>query len=293
MTTLTTKCKAYLSNNMPELPEVETVKRTLQPRVTGLTIKDVFVYVEKMIKTESPTEFKAKLIGQKVNDITRRGKYLIFELDDYFILSHLRMEGKYFFSGDEGVRDKHIHVEFLFDNGSKLRYEDTRKFGTFHLYEKSVDLATTKSLSILGPEPWSDEFNVDAVMAFLQGKKIPIKSLLLAQKVVTGLGNIYVDEVLFASNIHPMKKSGGLTRTDAENVVKYTQEILAKAVERRGTTIQTFSYAHGSTGDYQNFLQVHTRKGEPCPKCETPVSKTKVGGRGTYYCAKCQPEVVT
>jgi len=276
---------------MPELPEVETVKRTLQPRVAGSTITDVLVHVEKMIKTESPAEFRAKLIGQKIHDITRRGKYLIFELDDYFMLSHLRMEGKYFYGDDEGARDKHIHVEFVFENGKKLRYEDTRKFGTFHLYEKSVDLATTKSLSILGPEPWSEEFNPDAVQAFLAKKNIPIKSLLLAQKVVTGLGNIYVDEVLFAANIHPMKKSGELTRIEVENVVKYTQEILAKAVEMRGTTIQTFSYAHGSTGSYQEFLQVHTRKGEPCPRCITPVSKTKVGGRGTYFCAKCQPEV--
>jgi len=276
---------------MPELPEVETVKRTLSTQIVGLTIKNVFVQVEKMIKTDSSTEFKMKLIGQKVIDITRRGKHLIFELDDYFILSHLRMEGKYFFGDEAGARDKHVHVEFVFDNGGKLRYEDTRKFGTFHLYEKPVDIQTTKPLAILGPEPWSDEFNPDSVQAFLAKKHMPIKSLLLAQKMVTGLGNIYVDEVLFASNIHPMKKSGDLTRTDAENVVKYTQEILAKAITYKGTTIQTFSYAHGSTGEFQNFLQVHTRKGEPCPRCETPVSKTKVGGRGTYYCATCQPEV--
>ena len=276
---------------MPELPEVETVKNSLKPRLVGLIIQDVLVHAEKMIKTSTPNEFRKQLIGQKIHDITRRGKYLIFELDDYFILSHLRMEGKYFFDTDEGARDKHVHVEFNFTGGSKLRYEDTRKFGTFHLYEKSVDLATTSSLSVLGPEPWSEEFTPDYLLAFLAKKQIPIKSLLLAQKVVTGLGNIYVDEVLFASSIHPMKKSGDLTRIEAENVVKYTQEILAKAVEYRGTTIQTFSYDHGMTGEFQNFLQVHTRKGEPCPRCSAPVLKTKVGGRGTYYCEKCQPEV--
>lgn len=274
---------------MPELPEVETVKEALRPRVTGLVIKDVLVYVEKMVKTGTVDEFRIRLTGQKINDIKRRGKYLIFELDDYFLLSHLRMEGKYFYGVDEGARDKHIHAEFIFTDGSKLRYEDTRKFGTFHLYEKSVDLATTRSLSVLGPEPWAEEFTPDYLLAFLAKKNMPIKSLLLAQKVVTGLGNIYVDEVLFASKIHPMKKSGDLTRAEAENVVKYTQEILAKAVEFKGTTIQTFSYAHGSAGEFQNFLQVHTRKGEPCPRCSTPVLKTKVGGRGTYYCANCQP----
>ena len=276
---------------MPELPEVETVKRALQPRVVDLTITNVLVHFEKMIKTHAEAEFKAALVGQTVRDVKRRGKYLIFELDDYVMLSHLRMEGKYFFGGDEGARDKHIHVEFVFDDGTTLRYEDTRKFGTFHLYEKDVDLDTTPSMSAIGPEPWDDSFNPDTVASFLKGKKMPIKSLLLAQKVVTGLGNIYVDEVLFAANIHPMKKSCDLTRTEVENVVKYTQAILSKAIEHKGTTIQTFSYAHGQAGSYQDFLQVHTKKGSSCPNCESIILKTKVGGRGTYYCPDCQSEV--
>lgn len=276
---------------MPELPEVETVKEILKLKLVGLEIKDVFVHYDKMIKTSVVANFKSKLINQKFVDIKRRGKYLIFELGDYYLLSHLRMEGKFFYGDDENARQSHIHAEFLLCNGLKLRYEDVRKFGTFHLYEKDISLESTRAFSVLGPEPWADEFNVEDMMAFFKGRKMPIKSMLLSQKAVAGLGNIYVDEVLFAANIHPMKKSCDLTREEVKNVVHYTREILQQAIMYKGTTIRTFSSQHGSAGEFQNFLQVHTKKDEPCPKCTARILKTKVGGRGTYFCAICQPEV--
>lgn len=274
---------------MPELPEVETVKEVLKPKLVSLGIKEVLVHHEKMIKNVEVADFKGKLIGQRFINIHRRGKYLIFELDDYHLLSHLRMEGKFFYGESKSVRNKHVHVEFVLLNGEYLRYEDVRKFGTFHLYEKEINLEETHVFSVLGPEPWEDRFNVDHVIAFFKGKKMPIKSMLLSQKVVTGLGNIYVDEVLFASNVHPMKKSCDLTRIEIENVVHYTKEILSQAIVHKGTTIRTFSSEHGSGGKFQNFLQVHTKKDEPCPRCNTLILKTKVGGRGTYFCAVCQP----
>jgi len=273
---------------MPELPEVETVKEVLKSKLIALEIKDVLIHHEKMIKTDAVADFKDKIIGQKFVDIKRRGKYLIFELDDYHLLSHLRMEGKFFYGDGVKPRGKHIHAEFLLCNGSWLRYEDVRKFGTFHLYEKGVDLESTHTFSVLGPEPWADEFNVDNVMAFIKGKKMPIKSMLLSQKVVAGLGNIYVDEVLFAAKIHPTKKSGDLTRGEVEKVVHYTKEILRQAIQHKGTTIRTFSHQHGAAGEFQNFLQVHTKKDEPCPRCRVAISKIKVGGRGTYFCESCQ-----
>lgn len=276
---------------MPELPEVETVKEVLKPKIVGLGIKEVLVYHDKMIKNVELADFKGKLIGQRFMDIKRRGKYLIFELADYYLLSHLRMEGKFFYGENDKIRDKHVHVEFVLLNGEYLRYEDVRKFGTFHLYEKDIDLEETHAFSVLGPEPWSEKFNVDDVMAFLKGKKMPIKSMLLSQKVVVGLGNIYVDEVLFASGVHPMKKSCDLTRTEIKNVVHYTQEILSQAIVHKGTTIRTFSSNHGADGEFQNFLQVHTKKDAPCPRCRAVILKTKVGGRGTYFCTVCQPEV--
>ena len=273
---------------MPELPEVETVKEILKSKLIELEVKDVLVHYDKMIKTSDTTEFKEKLIGQKFVDVKRRGKYLIFELDDYYLLSHLRMEGKFFYGDDASARAKHIHAEFLLCSGVKLRYEDVRKFGTFHLYEKGISLESTPAFTVLGPEPWADEFNVANVMTFFKGKKIPIKSMLLSQKVVAGLGNIYVDEVLFASKIHPMKKSGDLTRKEVEKVIHHTKEILSQAIVYKGTTIRTFSSQHGSAGEFQNFLQVHTKKDEPCPKCSALILKTKVGGRGTYFCPTCQ-----
>jgi len=278
---------------MPELPEVETVKEVLKPKLLKLEIKEVLIHYEKMIKTTDVTDFKKKLIGQHFIDIKRRGKYLIFELDDYHLLSHLRMEGKFFYGdGDaDKMRNKHIHAEFLLCNGLKLRYEDVRKFGTFHLYEKKTPLESTSSLAILGPEPWSDAFNVDNVMAHLKGRKAPIKPMLLSQTVVAGLGNIYVDEVLFAAKIHPMKRSGDLTREEVARVVHDTREILSQAIIFKGTTIRTFSSSHGSAGEFQNFLQVHTKKDTPCPRCNGMILKIKVGGRGTYFCAVCQPEV--
>jgi len=276
---------------MPELPEVETVKEILKTKLIALEVKDVFIHHDKMIKTSDVADFKNKVIGQKIVDIKRRGKYLIFELADYYLLSHLRMEGKFFYGDDGGFRDKHVHAEFLLCSGSWLRYEDVRKFGTFHLYEKNVKLESTSSFAVLGPEPWEDAFNADNVMALFKWKTTPIKSMLLSQKVVAGLGNIYVDEVLFAARIHPMKKSGDLTREEVEQVIHYTREILSQAIIHKGTTIRTFSSQHGSAGEFQNFLQVHTKKDEPCPSCNALILKMKVGGRGTYFCAICQPEV--
>ena len=276
---------------VPELPEVETVKEVLKPNLILLEVKDVIVHYDKMIKTNDIVDFKEKMIGQKFVDVKRRGKYLIFELDDYHLLSHLRMEGKFFYENDKITPAKHIHVEFLLCNGSWLRYEDVRKFGTFHLYDKGVALESTPSFSVLGPEPWADEFNVDSVLAFMKGKKMPIKSMLLSQKVVAGLGNIYVDEVLFAANVHPLTKSGDLTREDVKKIIHYTKEILDKATQYKGTTIRTFSQQHGVTGEFQKFLQVHTKKDEPCPVCKTEIAKIKVGGRGTYFCANCQVKV--
>lgn len=274
---------------MPELPEVETVKRTLNGQIIGLTIEKVVVNHEKMIKNPSVPAFMKQLIGQQFIDVKRRGKYLIFELDDYYLLSHLRMEGKFFYGNDPLVKDKHIHVTFELSSGKPLIYEDVRKFGTFHLYEKSIDLERTPSFAKLGPEPWADTFNVEATYNMLKGRKMPIKSMLLTQKVVAGLGNIYVDEVLFHANIHPLKKSGDLSLDEIDRVIFHTKEILKKAIVLKGTTIRTFSSSHGSTGEFQNFLQVHTRKDAPCHVCQMTIVKIKVGGRGTYFCPVCQP----
>ena len=273
---------------MPELPEVETVKRTLSTQVLNKPIIAVTVFYEPMIKNVTPQQFQDKLIGNQITEILRRGKYLIFKLTQGYLVSHLRMEGKYFFEDESEVPGKHVHVAFRFEDKTQLFYEDTRKFGTFHYFETFLELEQSKSFQALGVEPFSDAFTPSYVKKHLEKKKKPIKSLLLDQTVVVGLGNIYVDEVLFRSKINPLTKAYQLTELEAKEIVTHTNQVLAKAIEHRGTTIRTFASSHGS-GTYQHELKVHQRAGEPCPVCQTNIVKIKVGGRGTYYCEMCQP----
>lgn len=273
---------------MPELPEVETVKEALNQTVKGQTIKDIELRYEPMIKNMSADEFKEKLINQTIQEVSRRGKYLVFHFDDYQLLSHLRMEGKYFYVDSDFELNPHVHAIFTLENGKRLLYQDTRKFGTYHLYDKAIDLETTAPFQVLGLEPFATEFTPSYVKEKIQNKKKPIKSLLLDQTVVCGLGNIYVDEVLYRARLHPLTSSSELTDKDIENVVKYTVEVLARAIELGGTTIRTFRSSHGVSGTFQNELLVHQRKGENCYECHTPIEKIKVGGRGTYFCPTCQ-----
>lgn len=273
---------------MPELPEVETVKEALNQTVKGQTIKEIELRYEPMVKNMSADEFKEKLINQTIQEVSRRGKYLVFHFDDYQLLSHLRMEGKYFYVDSDFELNPHVHVIFTLENGKRLLYQDTRKFGTYHLYDKAIDLETTAPFQVLGLEPFATEFTPSYVKEKIQNKKKPIKSLLLDQTIVCGLGNIYVDEVLYRARLHPLTSSSELTDKDIENVVKYTVEVLARAIELGGTTIRTFSSSHGVSGTFQNELLVHQRKGENCYECHTPIEKIKVGGRGTYFCPTCQ-----
>ena len=273
---------------MPELPEVETVKEALNQTVKGQTIKEIELRYEPMIKNMSADEFKEKLINQTIQAVSRRGKYLVFHFDDYELLYHLRMEGKYFYVDSNFELNSHVHVIFTLENGKRLLYQDTRKFGTYHLYDKAIDLETTAPFQVLGLEPFATEFTPSYVKEKIQNKKKPIKSLLLDQTVVCGLGNIYVDEVLYRARLHPLTSSSELTDKDIENVVKYTVEVLARAIELGGTTIRTFRSSHGVSGTFQNELLVHQRKGENCYECHTPIEKIKVGGRGTYFCPTCQ-----
>lgn len=273
---------------MPELPEVETVKEALNQTVKGQTIKEIELRYEPMIKNMSADEFKEKLINQTIQEVSRRGKYLVFHFDDYQLLSHLRMEGKYFYVDSDFELNPHVHVIFTLENGKRLLYQDTRKFGTYHLYDKAIDLETMAPFQVLGLEPFATEFTPSYVKEKIQNKKKPIKSLLLDQTVVCGLGNIYVDEVLYRARLHPLTSSSELTDKDIENVVKYTVEVLARAIELGGTTIRTFRSSHGVSGTFQNELLVHQRKGENCYECHTPIEKIKVGGRGTYFCPTCQ-----
>ena len=268
---------------MPELPEVETVKETLKQLVLNSTIESVDFFYPNIIKKPSYDRFQELIKGQTINDITRRGKYLVFHLDDYYLISHLRMEGKYFIKKDEEI-EKHEHIVFNLTDGRTMRYHDVRKFGTLDLISKEI--AIDEYLSHIGPEPFSDEFNAQYLLS--KAKKKNIKGFLLDQSIVAGIGNIYVNEICFITRINPERIVNTLTLEDFERIINATRNVLNKAISLGGTTIRSYTSSLGVTGRFQNELLVHGKAGENCPECGEPISKIKVGGRGTYYCDNCQ-----
>lgn len=270
---------------MPELPEVETVKNSLIKLVLNEKIIDVKVFYNKIIKNVSTEDFVKALIGQSINDIKRLGKYLIFVLDDYYLISHLRMEGKYYLGENEDI-SKHEHIIFYFEN-KNLRYQDTRKFGTMFLYSKDVDIYHENPLNKVGFEPFDERLTPQYLYEKIAKGNRPIKSMLLDQQIMSGLGNIYVDEVLFLAKINPSTPSKKLDITDCEKIIEASIEVLNKAIALGGTTIRSFTVNHVISGRFQNELLIHTKS--ECPNCHQPVKKIFVGGRGTYHCEHCQP----
>jgi len=279
--------KFIITKKLPELPEVETVKETLKNLIINKTIRDIDVFYDGIIKDISVEEFKKYLIDKTFTNIKRQGKYLIFILDDIALISHLRMEGKYFIKSTLEDRSKHEHIIFYFTDGSTLRYHDTRKFGTMDI-RNIEDIYDTAPINKLGPEPFDKKLTVSYLSAKLKNKSIPIKSALLDQTIITGLGNIYVDEVLYRCKLNPITKSNTLKKADLSNIIKYSSIVLDKAIKLGGTTIRSYTSSLGVTGRFQNELNVHTLENEPCKVCKTPIVKTKVNGRGTYFCPKCQ-----
>jgi len=272
---------------MPELPEVETVKETLKKQVLNRIIKDINIYYENIIEYPTSTEFKNQIINQKINDIKRRGKWLMFELDDYFLLSHLRMEGRYFIRNKNDEVLKHEHIAFVLDNDLELRYLDTRKFGRMHLIKKD-EVLNRKPLNELGLEPWDNELTYAYLKEKYKTKKLPIKTVILDQSIIVGIGNIYADEILFLSKINPLKKANELEKEELEDIIKNTKITLEKAIRAGGTTIRSYESSEGVHGRFQQELLVHNKENESCPKCDETIIKIRVGGRGTYYCPKCQ-----
>ncbi len=272
---------------MPELPEVETVRRTLKNRVLGKKIKTVEVLYEGIIKDISVDEFITCLEGQTINDIRRYGKYLIFILDDYSLLSHLRMEGKYYLKSDKQEIEKHEHILFTFEDGTDMRYHDTRKFGTMAVEDK-VNYMECRALNKLGKEPFEGELSIEYLKSIFNKSNRKLKPVLLDQTVICGLGNIYVDEVCFYANLHPETIVSSLSDNDIKNIIEGSYKTIDKAIKLGGTTIKSYTSSLGVTGLFQIELNVHTRKNEECPRCKTIIEKIKVGGRGTYYCPSCQ-----
>ena len=277
---------------MPELPEVETVRATLEKQIIGYTIKKVKVYCERIVLNEKEDVINAKLVGETIRKINRYGKYLIFILDKHSFLSHLRMEGKYFLKKEDEERNKHEHVIFSFTNGLELRYHDVRKFGLIKILDTTdmKEILKEEELNKLGPEAHSLSLNATYLFNKLHKLKESLKTALLDQTIICGLGNIYVDEVDFLSNLKPTTSCQMITYDDCENIIKNSRLVLNKAIEAGGTTIRSYTSSLGVTGRFQLNLNVHTKAGSPCPLCGTIIEKIKVGGRGTYYCPSCQKD---
>lgn len=273
---------------MPELPEVETVRRTLEQLVLHKEIEQVTVRWAKIIKLpEEVEQFKDALVGQTIEGIGRRGKFLIIYTTDFALVSHLRMEGKYGLYPAEEEADKHTHVIFHFKDGTELRYRDVRKFGTMHLFKKGSEFDQLP-LSQLGPEPFSRDFTEERMKMLLAKTNRSIKTVLLDQKLVVGLGNIYVDEALFRAGIHPERMAHTLSDTEIARLHGEIIQTLKEAVDKGGSTIRSYVNSQGQIGMFQLELFVYGRKGENCKSCAHVLERIVVGGRGTVFCPNCQ-----
>lgn len=274
---------------MPELPEVETVKESLKLRLVNKKIINVNILYDNIIAYPKKDEFIQEIGNQTIIDVKRRGKFLLFDLNDYFLLSHLRMEGKYFFKEKNDKILKHEHIIFDLDDGEQLRYNDTRKFGKMYLIKKE-DINNIGPLKELGLEPWDDNLTSKYLLDKYKNKKLPIKSVLLDQHIIVGIGNIYADEILFLCKINPLKRASMLNESECNNIIKYTKEVLERAIQKGGTTIRTYSSVDGVHGLFQEELLVHGKDNGKCPECHGDIKKIRVGGRGTYYCPNCQKD---
>lgn len=270
---------------MPELPEVETVKRILEKALVGSTIKDIEVLKKRIIHGDVE-HFRSQLIGQTYTRISRVGKYLVFHLtNDLVILSHLRMEGKYIEIDHDQPLSRFARVVIHLSDGRRICYDDSRQFGTMELRTEQ-DYLSSKSLTVLGDEP----FNIDKETFYKRIKKTnkTIKEAILDQSIITGLGNIYADEVLYITKIHPRFPAKLLTREQTDAIVDQSIVVLNKAIAAGGSTIRSYQSARGVTGYFQQQLLAYGRHYQTCEICNHKFKKIRVGGRGTTYCPYCQ-----
>ncbi|WP_066194709.1 DNA-formamidopyrimidine glycosylase [Gracilibacillus timonensis] len=274
---------------MPELPEVETIRQTLKQLVSKKTIASVDIFWPKIIQEPDDTAVFQQLIkGQTIHDIRRKGKFLLFDLDGYVLVSHLRMEGKYgVFPGDEETA-LHTHVVFHLTDGTDLRYQDVRKFGTMHLQKKGDEL-NKKPLVLLANDPLEPQFSFSLFKEKIQRSERNIKNILLDQSVIAGLGNIYVDETLFLAGIHPLIKGSQLSEQQIVHILEASVLTLKDAIKQGGTTIRSYVNSQGQIGMFQQQLNVYGQTDKPCSHCEDTIMKIKISGRGTHYCPSCQP----
>ena len=270
---------------MPELPEVETVARGLATQLVGRTIESTTVRWPRTIAVPCVRDFEARIIGRTVVSVGRRGKYVVVQLDQCYLLIHLKMSGRLMVLPQEEPLDKHTHTVFDLDDGRQLRFRDVRKFGRVYLIEDPAQVTSS-----LGPEPLAHDFTLDDFQRLLSRRSGRLKPLLLNQQFLAGLGNIYADESLFVAGLHPLRKADSLAPEDQARLYAAIRSVLQRAVDRRGTTLDDGGYvdAAGEAGEYQSDISVYGRTGEPCSVCTGPIERIVVGGRSTHYCPHCQ-----
>ncbi|MCL6444125.1 MAG: DNA-formamidopyrimidine glycosylase [Alicyclobacillus sp.] len=275
---------------MPELPEVENVRRSLVATVLGKTIDHVDVRLPRLIRTpDDSSRFALELAGRTIAGVDRRGKYLVLKVPPYTLVSHLRMEGQYRFveaPAEATPEALHTHVVFHFSDGSALRYRDVRQFGTMDLVPENGPFP--KGLASLGPEPFDEQLTGKVLYARIHPRSAPLKAVLLDQTTVAGLGNIYVDEALWAVGVHPAVAASRLTRAQADALLTAIRDVLDRAIAAGGSSVKTYQDGYGRHGGFQMELAVYGQEGKPCPRCGTDIQKTRVAGRGTHFCQVCQ-----
>ena len=268
---------------MPELPEVETIRTQLAPRLEGRTLTRIEILDPRLTRPHDLFEVAEELEGARVDAVERRGKYLVFRLESGLaLLVHLRMTGSFGFAPTT-----HERAVVELDDGSRLAYRDVRRFGTWLVLEQAdvEPYLSTKN----GVEPLGSRFTVVWLASRLAERRAPLKSVLLDQRVVAGLGNIYADEALWRARLNPLRQSNTLESDEVARAHRAIRAALRAGIERQGSTLRDYSTPDGTEGSMQDEFRVYGRDGEPCSRCRTAISKTRVGGRGTWFCPRCQP----
>jgi formamidopyrimidine-DNA glycosylase len=272
---------------VPELPEVETIRRQLAPLVEGRVVERLEIADPRWCLPLAPEAVVDAAQGRRVDALRRRGKYLVWELEDEaFLLMHLRMTGTLLYDPPPGT--PYERVRWVLDDGHELRFCDPRRFGTGEL-ALGTPARDAFFAARLGLEPLDGALTGEALRRMARGRRAPVKAFLLDQRRIAGVGNIYADEALFRAGIHPLRPVGSLTRTQCDALATAVREALAAGVAAGGASIDDFRHVDGVRGAFQNEFLVHLRRGEPCPRCAAPVVKFVAAGRGTYACESCQP----
>ena len=275
---------------MPEMPEVEIIRRYLDTQVAGKTIMNLDIRLPRMIKWPNVEGFRALVTGRTTTSMNRRGKYLLMELDnDSKVVFHLRMTGRLVYEPTGETSDHHARVIFHLQDGASLVYGDTRTLGMIHGL-KPQELGMLKGLAEMGPEPLSAEFTAEYLYKTANQRKVAIKSFLLNQKYIGGIGNIYADEALFLAGIHPLRPANSLSQAECSRLWESVNKVIAAGIADGGTTFRDYQNGEGGKGSHQEHLYVYGRKGAPCRNCGAVIERITVGGRGTHFCPKCQED---